>query len=552
MRIKYNRDQKIKGNLTRNFDKDYAFLEKALDRSGDIVKNVFYVGDTADIQSIMEEQTDANTDSDANSIMEEQTNTNTDSDISSATKGQTDANTDSDISSATKGQTDANTDSDINSDIGRKTVSKRIVKTTQNNKKIKPKKAAVIYVDGMTDADMVEDFVIRPLLKNKCEKTGQDFLSYVENHVMETVDWKEDESFEDILTDILSGNTLLLLESCPKAIILSTKKYPSRGVGETQQEMVIRGPKDSFTENMRINTALIRRRIRDSRLKMEHTMVGERSKTDLAIVYMDDLVQPELLEKVRQKVNALSFDGILDGGMVEQLLEENVWTPFPQFQHTERPDKAASGLLEGRIVLVVDNSPGVLILPVTYQMFFQAGDDYYTRFEVASFARLLRFAASLFAIGFPGLYVAIAAFHTEMLPTSFLLSIATARTGIVIPVALEVLLIGSTIVVIVVSFTAIASFIVPNESFGAVFRLLKFLFIVTAAIWGIYGYLLTFAALLLHLSQIESFGVPYMLPSVCGENLNYDDKKDHYVRYPFAYMKKRPVFTREGRRIRKR
>ena len=177
MRIKYNRDQKIKGNLTQNFDKDYAFLEKALDRSGDIVKNVFYVGDTADIQSIMEEQTDANTDSDENSIMEEQTDANTDSDIISHKKVQTDANTDSDISSATKGQTDANTDSDINSDIGRKTVSKRIVKTTQNNKKIKPKKAAVIYVDGMTDADMVEDFVIRPLLKNKCEKTGQDFLS---------------------------------------------------------------------------------------------------------------------------------------------------------------------------------------------------------------------------------------------------------------------------------------------------------------------------------------------------------------------------------------
>ena len=555
MRIKYNRDQKIKGNLTQNFDKDYAFLEKALDRSGDIVKNVFYVGDTADIQSIMEEQTDANTDSDTNSIMEE--------------------------------QTDANTDSDI----GRKTVSKRIVKTTQNNKKIKPKKAAVIYVDGMTDADMVEDFVIRPLLKNKCEKTGHDFLSYVENHVMETVDWKEDETFEDILTDILSGNTLLLLEGCKKAIILSTKKYPSRGVGETQQEMVIRGPKDSFTENMRINTALIRRRIRDPRLKMEHTMTGERSKTDLAIIYMEDLVRPELLKKIREKVKNISFDGIFDGGMVEQLLEENAWSPFPQFQHTERPDKAASGLLEGRIVLAVDNSPGVLILPATYQMFFQAGDDYYTRFEVASFARVLRFAASLFAIGFPGLYVAIAAFHTEMLPASFLLSVAVARTGIVIPVALEVLLmefqfellkeagihlpgqlggtigivgglivgqaaveagIVSTVVVIVVSFTAIASFIVPNESFGSVFRLLKFLFIFTAAIWGIYGFLLTFAALLFHLSQLESFGVPYMLPSVCGENLNYDEKKDDYVRYPFAYMLKRPVFTREGRRIRKK
>mgnify|MGYP002329819724 FL=1 len=110
----------------------------------------------------------------------------------------------------------------------------------------------------------------------------------------------------------------------------------------------------------------------------------------------------------------------------------------------------------------------------------------------------------------------------------------------------------STIVVIVVSFTAIASFIVPNESFGSVFRLLKFLFIFTGAIWGIYGFLLTFAALLFHLSQLESFGVPYMLPSVCGENLNYDEKKDNYVRYPFAYMLKRPVFTREGRRIRKK
>lgn len=498
MQIKYGRDQKLDGKLTLDFDENYRFLERVLDRSGDIVKNEFCVGN---------------------------------------------------------------------------------------------RKAAVVYVDGMTDADMVEDFVIRPLLKKRCDKSGGELLSYVENHVMETVDWKEDESFEDILTDILSGNTLLLLESCPKAIILSTKKYPSRGVGETQQEMVIRGPKDSFTENIRMNTALLRRRIRDPRLKMEHTMIGERSKTDFAIAYMDDLVQPETLELVRRKVKAISFDGIFDGGMAEQLLEENSWTPFPQFQHTERPDKAASGLLEGRIVLLVDNSPGVLLLPATYQMFFQAGDDYYTRFAVASFARLLRFAASFFAIGFPGLYVAIAAFHTEMLPASFLLSIATARTGIAIPVALEILLmefqfellkeagihlpgqlggtigivgglivgqaaveagIVSTVVVIVVSFTAIASFIVPNESFGSVFRLLKFLFIFTAAIWGIYGYLLTFAALLFHLSQLESFGVPYMLPSVCGDSLNYDDKKDLYIRYPFASMLKRPIFTREGRRIRKK
>lgn len=502
MKIAYGKDQKINGKLQNDFDADYAFLERALEHSGDIVKNMFFTSDG----------------------------------------------------------------------------------TTR---------AVVIYVDGMTDAQTVQDFVIRPLLcVNLREECGaeKNLLSFVENHVIETVDWKNDEDYEEILTDILAGNTILLVEGCEKAISLSTKHFPTRGVGETQQEMVIRGPKDSFTENFRTNTALIRRRIRDSRLKMEHTMVGERSKTDLAICYMEDLVEPELLKRVRKQVEELSLDGIFDGGTVEQLMEENPWTPFPQFQHTERPDKAASGLLEGRIVLVVDNSPGVLILPVTYQMFFQTGDDYYTRFEVASFARILRFIGAIFAIGFPGLYVAIAGFHTEMLPSTFLFSIALARTGIAIPVVLEVLLmefqfeilreagihipgqlggtIGivgglivgqaaveaglvSTIVVIVVSFTAIASFMVPSESFGAVFRLLKFVFIIAAAIWGIYGYLLVFTALLFHLSQLESFGIPYMLPSVCGGDLDYNAKKDHYVRYPSGMMIRRPLFTRPGRRVRK-
>lgn len=503
MKIAYGRNQKINGKLQNNFDVDYAFLEKALEHSGDMVKNMFFTGD---------------------------------------------------------GKT----------------------------------RAVVIYVDGMTDAQTVQDFVIRPLLgANFQEQRGSEdtLLSFVENHVIEMVDWKNDEDYEEILTDILSGNTILLVEGCEKAISLSTKHFPTRGVGETQQEMVIRGPKDSFTENFRTNTALIRRRIRDPRLKMEHTMVGERSKTDLAICYMEDLVEPELLRRVQKQVKELSLDGIFDGGTVEQLMEENPWTPFPQFQHTERPDKAASGLLEGRIVLVVDNSPGVLILPVTYQMFFQTGDDYYTRFEVASFARILRFIGALFAIGFPGLYVAIAGFHTEMLPSAFLFSIALARTGIAIPVVLEVLLmefqfeilreagihipgqlggtIGivgglivgqaaveaglvSTIVVIVVSFTAIASFMVPSESFGAVFRLLKFVFILAAAVWGIYGYLLVFTALLFHLSQLESFGIPYMLPSVCGGDLDYNAKKDHYVRYPLGRMIRRPLFTRPGRRVRKK
>ena len=449
----------------------------------------------------------------------------------------------------------------------------------------------VVYMDSMYDRDFIDGVVLKSLLFDRIQLPDQNAGQVLFNKYLATADVKETNRMEMLIDEVLKGNTAILIDGMAKAMIVSSKNLPGRGVSEAETEVSVRGSKESFTESFRVNTVLIRRRIRDTRLKSRQMTIGVRSKTDVALMYMEDLVRPEMLKQVIRKLESFKIDVIRDSSYLESLTEEKWYSPFPQYQSTERPDKAASGLLEGRIVLVVDNSPGVLILPVTYQMFFQAGDDYYTRFEVASFARLLRFAASLFAIGFPGLYVAIAAFHTEMLPTSFLLSIATARTGIVIPVALEVLLmefqfellkeagihlpgqlggtigivgglivgqaaveagIVSTIVVIVVSFTAIASFIVPNESFGAVFRLLKFLFIVTAAIWGIYGYLLTFAALLLHLSQIESFGVPYMLPSVCGENLNYDDKKDHYVRYPFAYMKKRPVFTREGRRIRKR
>ena len=185
-------------------------------------------------------------------------------------------------------------------------------------------------MDGLTDSQTLQDFVIRPLQETDLSEQ-KERLSFVENHVLETVDWKDVETYEDALTDILSGNSLLLVEGCEKAISLSTKNFPTRGVGETTQEMVLRGPKDSFTESSAPNTALIRRRIRDPRLKMEHTKVGERSKTDIAICYVEDLVEPDLLARVKEKIGAISLDGIFDGGMVEQLMEKNPWTPFPQF-----------------------------------------------------------------------------------------------------------------------------------------------------------------------------------------------------------------------------
>ena len=451
-------------------------------------------------------------------------------------------------------------------------------------------KAYILYTDGLTKTEMIEESILRPLLNKEIpEFTGEELYQFVSKEILEMADLKELMTMEDVVTQVLAGNTVLLLDNCAKGIMISSKLFPTRGVQSTDQEAAMRGPKDSFTENLRFNTALIRRRIRDSRLKVEQLVVGERSKTDLALLYMEDLVKSDVLKSIRGKIDQVSMDGILDGGMLEQLLIKDWKTPFPSIQSTQRPDKTASALLEGRVVLVLDNSPESLILPASFHTFFQASDDYYNRFEVASFARLLRYLAAFLAIGFPAFYVAVASFHTEVLPTALILSFAQARQGIPFPVVLEVLLmeiafellreagirlpgqlggtigivgglivgqaavdagIVSTIVVIVVALTAIASFSVPNETMASAVRILKFFFIGMAALWGLYGFFLAWLVLIVHLSSLESFGEPYLMPDEWETSEKWEKYKDYYVRFPLSFMWRRPVFTKEGARIR--
>ena len=454
-------------------------------------------------------------------------------------------------------------------------------------------KAYILYTDGLTKTEMIEESILRPLLNKDIPENvgeGDGLYQFVYKEILEMADLKELKTMEDVVTQVLAGNTVLLLDQSEKAIMISSKMFPTRGVQTADQEAAMRGPKDSFTENLRFNTALIRRRIRDSRLKVKQLVAGERSKTDVALMYMADLAKPHLLKEIEWRMNQVSLDGILDSGMLEQLLVKDWNTPFPCVQSTQRPDKTASALLEGRIVLVTDNSPEVLILPASFHTFFQASDDYYNRWEIGSFARLLRYLAAFLAIGFPAFYVAVASFHTEVLPTALILSFAKARQGIPFPVVLEVLLmefafellreagirlpgqlggtigivgglivgqaavdagIVSTIVVIVVALTAIASFSVPNETMASAFRILKFFFIFMAALWGLYGFFLAWLVLIVHLCSLESFGEPYLMPDEWNKKEGWEKYKDYYLRLPLFTMWKRPVFTKEGARIRK-
>lgn len=458
--------------------------------------------------------------------------------------------------------------------------------------------AYILYVDGMAKTDMIEESILRPLLTREMpepygttEEREERLYNYIFKEVLEMADMRPATAMEDVVTQVLAGNTALILDGSSKGIIISSRFFPTRGVQEADQEVSIRGSKDSFTEIVRFNTALIRRRIRDSRLKVKQLVVGERSKTDVALMYVEDLVRPEVLKEVEMKMKHVSMDGILDSGMLEQLMVKDWKTPFPCFQRTQRPDKTASALLEGRIALMTDNSPDALILPASFHTFFQASDDYYNRWETASFARLLRYVAAFLAIGLPAFYVAVANFHTEVLPTALILSFAQARMGIPFPIVVEVLImelafellreagirlpgqlggtigivgglivgqaavdagIVSTIVVIVVALTAIASFAIPNETMTAAFRLLKFAFIFLAALWGIYGFFLGWLFLAVHLCSLQSFGQPYLRTDLWLEGEQKEKYKDYYLRLPLFFMRKRPVFTKKGARIRRR
>lgn len=475
----------------------------------------------------------------------------------------------------------------------------------------------IIYVDGLADNEMVERTITRPLLyewrdrgmdevdmrkvykasrgkpDNIIEPKNQSIMlsefDRIFHEETEAVDMTEADCVQAAVAGILNGDTAVFVDGSAKAILLSTKKYPTRSISSPEKESGLKGPRDSFNENFRLDTALIRRRIKDPKLKLEQSFVGTRSRTIYGLMYMGDLVEQELLDRIKEKLDSFEIDGIFDSGMLVHLLEDKWYSPFPQVQTTERPDKAASAILEGRVVLLVDNSPEVIILPATFNTFFQAADDYYNRFAVGTFARIIRYVAAYISVLLPGLYVAITCFYPQVLPTDFLLAIIGARNDVTFPVVVEVLLmeflfellreagirlpgqmgntIGvvgglivgqaaveaglvSTIVVIVVALTAICSFAIPNEEFASTFRLLKFIMIILAAFLGLYGILLGILVIQVHLASLESFGIPYMMPLVSGTVDDDVEYQDFVMRKPIFTMINRPIYTRIGRRRR--
>ena len=389
---------------------------------------------------------------------------------------------------------------------------------------------------------------------------------------------------QEAVDGLLTGEAILFLDGFDKAVKIPDKGYPSKGISNSESEKVVRGSNEALCESVKLNAALIRKRIRSSKVKAKQVKAGVRSNTNIYLMYIEDLASPYLLREIEERLNRFEIDGVLDSGVLEQLSEEKWYSPFPQFQTTERPDRAAMALLEGRVVVLSDNSPVGLLLPTDYNSFIKTADDYYNRWEIASFARMIRYVSSFFALALPGFYLAFTNFHTQILPTSLLLKFAEARAGVPFPAVVEVLLMelsfellreagvrlpgvmGNTIgivggliigqsaveaglvspiVVIVIAFTALCSFAIPNEEFATAFRLLKFLLIGISAWLGYFGMLAGLLLILIHLSHLNSFGNPYLAPFVGADLNGYEDERDVMWRLPLRFLKKRPIYANE-------
>ncbi|MGL4790126.1 MAG: spore germination protein, partial [Anaerotignaceae bacterium] len=373
------------------------------------------------------------------------------------------------------------------------------------------------------------------------------------------------------------------------ALQISTKGWPSRGIPSAVNENTLLGPKDAFTEQASTNLVLVRRRIRDINLKVKRLKVGSRSKTDISILYMEDIVRKEVLKEVEESLQALDIDAIIDAGSLSQLMEKNTFSLFPQIQLTERPDKSASALYEGRVCVLVDNSPYAILVPAPLNVFFQSPEDYYGRWLIMSFLRLMRFVAGIYAATLPAVYIALVVFHPNLIPTSLALKIAGGRAFVPFPTIIEVLIIefafellreaglrlptpaSGTIgivggivigqsaveagivgpaVVIIAAFTGICNFAIPNISLVNGIRLIKFILIIATSMLGLYGFWLGVIFLIIHLASMESYSIPYLFPFCSGDADNYTDFKDSIIRIPLIFMKKRPVFASSTQRIR--
>ncbi len=439
--------------------------------------------------------------------------------------------------------------------------------------------AALIFLDGMTDKTIINESIIKPLMYHTRlispeELRPPDSIEIIKRTMLSVGEVKKVTSLEEAINDCLAGDTILLINGFHEALVVSTKGWEARSVEEPKTEAVVRGPREGFTETLRVNTALLRRKICNSNFILETLQLGQKTKTNVCIAYLMGVANPRLVEEVKSRLKRIKTDAILESGYIEEFIEDAPFSPFPTMANSEKPDVVAAKILEGRVAILVDGTPMVLTVPMVFIESFQSAEDYYSRPYYASLVRTLRFLAFLITITAPAAYVALTTFHQEFIPTPLLITMAAAREGTPFPAVAEALImgtifeilreagvrlprpIGSAIsivgalvigesavsagligapMVIVISLTAIASFVIPSQSDVA--ALARLILTILAGFLGAFGIIIGLLGGLIHLCALRSFGTPYFSPL---SPLSLLDLKDVFFRVPLWAMLTRP------------
>lgn len=444
---------------------------------------------------------------------------------------------------------------------------------------------ALFYIDGLIDTQVLHHSILYSLQDSRVPEMlkGLDPDQTVEalrTRILMAGDLTVIRQPGPFIHEMLSGNVMLMVDGTASALRIGLPGWDDRAVSEPSSQSVVRGPMEGFTENLRTNTALIRRKIKDSHLWLETLQIGRVSQTSVSIMYLSNLANKELVAEVRRRLNKIDTDSILESGYIEEFIQDTARTPFPTIYNSDRPDTIAAGILEGKVAILIDGTPFVLLAPTVFVAFFQSAEDYYQRADISTLLRFIRFLAFFITLLAPAFYVAITTYHQEMIPTNLVISLAAQRENVPFPAFVEALLmeltyeilreagvripknvgqaisiVGTLVIgqaavaagfisssmVIIVSITAISSFVIPESGMAIAARIIRFGFIGLAGFIGLFGILCGMFIVVLHLSSLRSFGIPYMSP--VGPYRS-EDLKDSLFRFPWPSLRTRPKENR--------
>ena len=436
-------------------------------------------------------------------------------------------------------------------------------------------KAFIIYIDGMSDSKSINRFILHPLmLKNRSNTNTApeevvnsavannitvkkvrkfNLVDYIYSCLIPHNDLKKVKTFEDAISAVNAGNCALFIDTIDTCFLCDVKGYEKRSITPPINEVVIRGSQEAFVENIRTNTSMLRRLVNNENLIIENTSVGTVSKTQCAICYLKDVANDDLVAEVKYRINNLDIDYIIASGQLEDLLKQNSKSSIPELLTTERPDRAASSILDGKVLIIVNGTPITLIVPCTFFDLLESFEDHNINYRFANLIKFVRLVACFITVLLPGLYIAITNFHEELIPTELLFSIISSRQAVPITIELEIVLmeiafeliheagirvpspisttmsivgalvlgdaavnasIVSPISIIIVAISGLTSFAIPNFSLELHFRLLRFGFIFIGWLFGFLGIAIGIFFYLGMLSNYSSFGVPFLSPYV--------------------------------------